>query len=43
MECDRGFLGAVNIKVSGVIDLELGGHSVSCNVLQIALDLMETI
>jgi len=43
MECDRGFLGAVNIKVSDVIDLEPGGHSVSCNVLKIALDLMETI
>jgi hypothetical protein len=28
---DQGFLGVVNIRVSDVIDLELGGHGVSYN------------
>ena len=30
---DQGFLGVVNVRVSDVIDLELGGHGACCRLL----------
>ena len=36
---DQGFLGVVNVRVSDVLDLELGGHGASTPLLQRAADL----